>query len=197
MRQPDMQNNIDAVLQGLSAIEAPPHLGKDVAHQLSIRLQVSRDAQEQRWALFALWPPALLGSICAALILAIIMFAPPHKGDPNRSDPQPKLAKVEQSMMPIAQEANSQLRSAIGAPARHSINRVFRPEGTLHTRVFQVRLASFPAPVAPLSEQEKLLLEVARRRDPVQLASLNTEIQNSLDTKRRDEFMKMSNGGRQ
>jgi hypothetical protein len=36
---------------------------------------------------------------------------------------------------------------------------------------------SFPAPPEPLTEQEKLLLQIAHRRDPQEMAMLNPAVQ--------------------
>ena len=52
----------------------------------------------------------------------------------------------------------------------------------------ETQAASFPAPPLPLTEQERLLLRVARRRDPQDIAILNPAVQAAQSAKATDQF---------
>jgi hypothetical protein len=51
----------------------------------------------------------------------------------------------------------------------------------------EMRAESHPAPPMPLTEQEKLLLRVAHRRDPVQMAALNPVQREARDAEEKAE----------
>jgi hypothetical protein len=51
-----------------------------------------------------------------------------------------------------------------------------------------MQAASFPAPPLPLTEQEKLLLRVAHRGNPENMAILNPEVQAVISAKATQEF---------
>jgi hypothetical protein len=52
----------------------------------------------------------------------------------------------------------------------------------------ELRAASFPAPPLPLTEQEKLLLRLAHRRNPEDTAILNPAAQAAQSAKANDQF---------
>jgi hypothetical protein len=52
----------------------------------------------------------------------------------------------------------------------------------------ETQAASFPAPPLPLTEQERLLLRLARRRDPQDTAILNPAVQAAQSAKATEQF---------
>jgi len=54
----------------------------------------------------------------------------------------------------------------------------------------EMRAASHPAPPMPLTEQERLLLRIAHRGDPVELAMLNHEIRAKQEEEEKAEFQR-------
>ncbi len=56
--------------------------------------------------------------------------------------------------------------------------------------VREMRAASLPEPPMPLTEQEKLLLRVVHRSDPVELAMLNPEMEARREAEGAAEFQK-------
>jgi hypothetical protein len=54
----------------------------------------------------------------------------------------------------------------------------------------EMRAASHPAPPLPLTEQERLLLRIAHRGDPVELAMLNHEIRAKQEEEGKAEFQR-------
>ena len=45
----------------------------------------------------------------------------------------------------------------------------------------ETRAASFPAPPLPLTDQERLLLRIVHKRDPVEMAELNPAVRAARD----------------
>ncbi len=54
----------------------------------------------------------------------------------------------------------------------------------------KMRAASYPAPPLPLTEQEKLLLRLAHKGNPVELAMLNPEMRARQDAESKAEFQR-------
>jgi hypothetical protein len=54
----------------------------------------------------------------------------------------------------------------------------------------EMRAASFPAPPMPLTEQERLLLRLAHRNDPVELAMLDPKLRELQDAQEKAEFQR-------
>jgi hypothetical protein len=52
----------------------------------------------------------------------------------------------------------------------------------------ETQAASFPAPPLPLTEQERLLLRIAHRRDPEDTAILNPAVQAAQSAKATEQF---------
>ena len=52
----------------------------------------------------------------------------------------------------------------------------------------EMRAASFPAPPMPLTEQERLLLRMAHKNDPVELAMLDPKLRELQDAQEKAEF---------
>jgi hypothetical protein len=53
-----------------------------------------------------------------------------------------------------------------------------------------MRAASHPAPEAPLTQEERLLLRIVHRGDPEELAMLNPQIRAQRDAESEAEFLK-------
>ncbi len=53
-----------------------------------------------------------------------------------------------------------------------------------------MRAASFPAPPMPLTEQEKLLLRLRHKNDPVELAMLDPKLRELQDAQEKAEFQR-------
>jgi hypothetical protein len=54
----------------------------------------------------------------------------------------------------------------------------------------ETRAASFPAPPMPLTDQEKLLLRLAHKNDPVELATLDPKLRELQDAEDQAEFQR-------
>jgi hypothetical protein len=56
---------------------------------------------------------------------------------------------------------------------------------TTHLR--EIRAANHPAPEAPLTEEEKLLIRIAHKGDPAQIAALDSSLWHERDARERAE----------
>lgn len=185
--------DVEAVLRELSEVEAPVNLGQDVALELSRTLQTRSTVQQRDQTWSFMWRTRALGAVCAliALLLSTYLFESHSKS----IEPRPRLAQVHPAILPAAPTSLSQPSMTVGCPEVR-IQKTFQIKRRRSASV-QNAVLSRPAPVGPVTEQERLLIRIAQERDPVQTASLNTEVQDAMDTRRRNDFIKLSNGGRQ
>ncbi len=187
------ESEIETVLRGLSEIQAPSHLGQDISKQLSASLGKKRTARfwHRPWSF--LWQPATLGAVCTVFIALGLTS---YLAGPRSRSPEylPRQSKIQQPDRPVLRSPPVQpISTAHVLTAFHVQKSAPRQRGK--TALVQAVSMSHPAPVAPITEQERLLIRIAQSGNPVQLASLNTELQSALATARRNEFIKLSNGG--
>lgn len=189
------RREIEAVLRGLSEVEAPTHLGQEIAQQLSLNLQaVSATEQRSRpWSF--LWRPLTLGVVSAVLIV-LVLIAYPYGLRSRSAGSQPRQPNVQQATMSTPFKPLRELSSSTQASPKVHVEKVSRSRQR-KTDLVQRVANSHPAPIAPLTEQERILIRIAQRRDPIQLASLNTKLRDAMDISRRKEFIRFSNGGSQ
>jgi hypothetical protein len=73
-------------------------------------------------------------------------------------------------------------------PVRRPASRILPKHAHAVTPTLNLRSASFPAPPLPLTEQEKLLLRLTRRRNPDETAILNPAVQAAESAKANEQF---------
>jgi hypothetical protein len=73
-------------------------------------------------------------------------------------------------------------------PVRRPASRILPKHAHAVTPTLNLRSASFPAPPLPLTEQEKLLLRLTRRRNPEDTAILNPAVQAAQSAKANEQF---------
>ena len=187
------ESEIETVLRGLSEIQPPSHLGQDISKELSASLGKKRTARlwNRPWSF--LWQPATLGAVCTVLIaLGLTSYlARPRSRSPEYL---PRQSKIQQPDRPMPRSTPARPTSSAHISTAPHLQKS-TPDQRKRTAFAQAVAMSHPAPVAPLTEQERLLIRIAQGGNPVQLASLNTELQSALATARRNEFIKLSNGG--
>jgi hypothetical protein len=191
---PNERPEIEVVLRALSAVEAPTHLGQDVARELNQSLQMRVAIQHRKRPLAFVWPSALGGISAALIALMLISYL---SGPTSKSFKRPLgQGNVQQSVLATPPQSLRQPYSSAQGSAEVQVTK--SPKSRQKRSAFVQAVAiNHPAPVPPLTEQERLLIRVAQGRDPVQLASLNPELQDAIDTTRRNDFIKLSNGGSQ
>lgn len=133
------------------------------------------------------WGVALAGVLMVALIVPAV-----HR---SRHMATQSGRRSAPAALPSPAVSGTAVREAqLGAPGgprprlRANVRRaeVVRAGGSAALQ--DTRAVSYPAPPMPLTEQEKLLLRVAHKGDPVELAMLNPEIRARQETQSEDEF---------
>ena len=177
---------IDAVLEGLRDAEAPTGMNFRIlaaaerrASALPLETRVGprfiaiRELFSSRKSL-----SATMGLALAALILAAIALAihAPHPARTLQSSLQSKVTDRGLKVIPTATVPQPSLRNAnvIGASPRAN----HKPRHCIN----------HPAPEAPLTEQEKLLLQIAQAGNPHEITMLNSAIRSQQDAEEEAEF---------
>jgi hypothetical protein len=73
-------------------------------------------------------------------------------------------------------------------PVRRPASRILPKHAHAAAPTLNLRSASFPAPPLPLTQQEKLLLRLTRRRNPEDTAMLNPAVQAAESAKANEQF---------
>jgi hypothetical protein len=73
-------------------------------------------------------------------------------------------------------------------PVRRPASRILPKHAHAAAPTLNLRSASFPAPPLPLTQQEKLLLRLTRRRNPEDTAILNPAVQAAESAKANEQF---------
>lgn len=194
MKNASERSEIETVLRGLSEVNVPPHLGQEIARELMRNGPTGSVTQRYRpWSF--LWRPAMLGVACAALI-ALVLTTSLFRAPSGNIESLPERAYLQPQVPPTPPMPLQQLLSSTKVSTKGHIQKT-RQVRQKRSASATPASTSIPAPVAPLSDQEKILVRIAQRGDPVQLASLNAELQEAMNTTRRNDFIKLSNGGNQ
>ena len=168
----DADRTIERLLAALR--DAEPSTG--IEHRL-LQAMEAREAE----AFAPLWrrPTALATSLVTALaitaVLIIAMALHQHRTAP--ADTRSHAPAVQRTTQPEAVAQQAPITPRRPAQRRHPVSAV--PE---------TQAASFPAPPLPLTEQEKLLLRLAHRRNPEDTAILNPAVQAAQSAKATEQF---------
>jgi hypothetical protein len=195
---------IDKVLAGLRDCEAPPGFERRILEALEDResaksasrgrgrnplglLTPARWAATQPWA----WRVVLAGIL--AVSVAITAIRPSrHVSTQSKVHAVPAGSFSQEVPGGVAQNANLRPNNPI-APITHVGNkkparnaRLIASTDSVSLR--EMRAASHPAPQAPLTQEEKLLLRIVHAGDPQQMAMLNPEIRARQEAENEAEF---------
>jgi hypothetical protein len=188
-----MKNSEEAlgkVLAGLRDSEAPPDLERRILAAVEARASL-RQAATPRWA----WSVALAGMIAVSLFVAITVL---HRH--NNPSMQALHPAVPTGSLPAnGPEKDMQVASLLPhepiAPARTATPK--RKANTISAEdallLSEMRAPSHPAPVAPLTQEEKLLLRAVHTGDPQVRAMLNPEVRARQEAEREAEFQAFIN----
>jgi hypothetical protein len=176
----DEEQGTDRLLEALGSVKPPAGMQDRILHRLA---EQERAAVPHAAAGFGLWWPWLAGGLALATLGLAAAFlyhpaAPPTAAvahvtsptflPPKREAPRPSLAPKRHAAR--NSESPHQAASAQGTPPQPH------------------ELASFPAPESPLTQQEKLLLGIARHPGPGDLALLNPEKREEIAQISRADF---------
>ncbi|RSL17669.1 hypothetical protein EDE15_3205 [Edaphobacter aggregans] len=178
------EDAISQVLEGLRDVEAPIGMERRILDAVLDRASV-RSVRMPLWA----WSAALACAMVACIAVAAVYR--------TARVPVPSMHSVLVDRTPKA-DLETPVRSVPTVLAAQSVRsktnengkraKVARDNDAAALR--EMHAASFPAPPMPLTEQEKLLLRIAHRRDPEQLAMLNQELRDKREADSNAEFQK-------
>jgi hypothetical protein len=179
---------IEKVLAGLRDAEAPAGMERRILSALEDQESV-RTRLDWRW-LRPVWLVMPAGAttrvlVCgAALAAVVIVFAIPairHAGDAtvhSRKEVAPaKLlpatpSVVDAPLVAATPSHEGRVGLRVGTPVRETRS-VRTVDSEDSVALNEMQAASFPAPPMPLTEQERLLLRIAHKNDPVEVAMLD------------------------
>ena len=197
MEKPD--EAIERVLAGLRDAEAPAGMERRI-------LEAVREGAPGRreWRLAGAWPLAGVRTWALAagvvVVSSIACWAAFHGHNPGRrgpgsdstvskthtvaeNPPAQRAAMVAAGRARPALPARTVVRARIKTNGRRSGSVREEESALLH----EVRYGNHPAPEAPLTDQEKLLLRLAHRADPVEMAALNPVLWAKRDAEEKAE----------
>ena len=162
MKDPD--ETIASLLAGLRDAEPPPGMHRRILDAMVERRATAHSPHRLLHAAVA---------ISLACALAFAIWAPHHRRTPT---------DVRRSMTNVGtpQTKPPQTVTAITPrePRRSTARVLLRPR----------QIPGFPAPPLPLTEQEKLLLRLARRNDSQDMNLLNPDVQAQQSAKATEQF---------
>jgi hypothetical protein len=172
----DTDGTIERLLAGLRDAEPPAGIERrilDALEGIETR-EAAASASLWRWRL----RPATAMLLACAVILMAAITVQQHR----HATPDLKSTDVRQPAKPEApvQKARAvPLRTRSRVPVRH-------PQDVPAAE--ETQAASFPPPPLPLTEQERLLLRLAHRRDADNMAILNPDVRTDQTAKATEQF---------
>ena len=179
------EETIGKVLAGLRDSEASPGLERRILAAVEERAS-AHSAATPRWA----WSVAMAGIVAACLLFAITaIYRHEHPATQSQQHTLPaRSAGGTQEALLLPQKPIAPIRTTvrIAAPAR-SVQTVSAEDAVL---LREMRAPSHPAPEAPLTNEEKLLLRAVHTRDPRVMAMLDPEERARQEAESDAEFQK-------
>jgi hypothetical protein len=193
---------IDRVLAGLRDTEAPEGMERRILDALENGATARAESAWHR--LLPLWLLAPTRAmtrvlVCGAALagVVVVVFATSairHARDVAvRSEKEVAPAKVLPAVVdaPLVAVSSSAHEERAGLRVRTAVGEA-RSARTVDSEdsvaLSEMRAASFPAPPMPLTEQEKLLLRIAHRGDPVEVAMLDPNQRSLEEMKEKAEY---------
>jgi hypothetical protein len=192
---------IEKMLAGLRDAEAPAGMERRILEALENRASVQ--FRSGWWRLRPLWLAERRGAtvsfacgVAFAGMLAVALVIPAIRRL-GHAPTQAKMNSASVRPLPLASSTEA-ATSATVPPARPKVRWMAkasaRRAGVVRDRdsaaVSERQEASFPAPPMPLTEQEKLLLRIAHKGDPVEVAELNPAVRAARDSEDKAEVKK-------
>jgi hypothetical protein len=178
---------VEQVLAGLRDSEVPMGMERRILEAVQDRAAMkSRWGAARTWTRSWTWGIALAGTV--AICVAGFMV--------RRMEPAPDASQARSIPVDALPTVSSQVAEKIPQLLPPSIVSVRRKAPARKTRLIgvtdaanlsEVRAASYPAPPAPLTQEEKLLLRIAHKGDPQELALLNPVLRAARDAEEKAE----------
>jgi hypothetical protein len=183
----DADRTIERLLAGLRDAEPSAGIERRILEAMEAREALASGSLLHRLILPWLSRPAIALSLaCAAgLTASLIVAVAVHRRAPADVRSPAATAAVQQATRPEAVAQKAPIM-----PRRVASRGSLRRPGEV-SAVPETHAASFPAPPLPLTEQERLLLRLAHRRDPEDTAILNPAVQAAQSAKATEQFQQL------
>ncbi|MGD0443785.1 MAG: hypothetical protein ABSA39_07605 [Edaphobacter sp.] len=194
---------IEKVLAGLRDVEIPAGMERRILDGLEER--AARRAEAGRRWYRPVWrgvPAAYVACGVAVVGLAVVMLMVPAVRRFGHGGVQSQMGVAPVKPIPAMRStiASRDTETVLHASDVRFAKRVDAAESGLgragdsaggsedDVALSETRAASFPAPPMPLTDQEKLLLRLAHKNDPVELAMLDPKLRELQDAEDQAEF---------
>ena len=195
---------IEKVLAGLRDVEAPAGMQRRILDGLEER--ASRRAQSG-WRWFGpVWHRVPVGYAVCGVVAGVILFALvfPAVRRFGQGSVQSRMGAAALKSVPGMPSviAIKDKKPVLHMPGVRFAKSADAPEGQFVRAVSsardsgdsvaesEMRSASFPAPPMPLTEQERLLLRLRHKNDPMELAMLDPKLRELDDAQEKAEFQR-------
>jgi hypothetical protein len=197
---------IEKVLAGLRDADAPDGLERRILEGLEERASVQSRSGWRRlrpiWLVTPVRPVAIMSLACCVAIagvVAVVLVVPAIR----RSGHVPARSKNDVAPVESVRIAPSVAAGSDAGPS--SRGRDVQRMGATNTprtrlagttgsgnpvALSEMRNVSYPAPPMPLTEQERLLLRLVHKREPVELAMLDPKLRAVQDAEEKAEFQR-------
>jgi hypothetical protein len=200
---------IEKVLAGLRYVDAP--VGMERRIQDGLEERAARRAEAGRRWYGPVWrgvPVAYMACGVAVVGLAVVMLMVPAVRRFGHGGVQSQMGVAPVKLMPAMRStiANRDTETVLHASDVRFVKRPDAAESGLvrasvsdggsedDVALSETRAASFPAPPMPLTDQEKLLLRLAHKNDPVELATFDPKLRELQDAEDQAEFQRFFSG---
>jgi hypothetical protein len=184
----DPEEAIEKVLAGLRRTSAPIGMDRRIMEALETRASGQSRWGWQRWPLASLRPdatPFTKWSVGVSVVCVVVLTVTANHRLTHVDSPPKRISSSVAAIPDVASAAAA--NSSQATPFRLDVPRVkaTKPDRKGSVRkagvaddneslaVEEMRAASQPPPPMPLTEQERLLLRIAHKDDPVEVAALN------------------------
>ena len=209
-----MKNSEEAiakVLAGLRETEAPDGMERRIVRALEDRASARPRSVWRRmrplWLIAPAGTRSLAWGVAFAGLFAVALAIPairrlghaPAQSSP-RSLAQSKMNSAPAGSLPLATPVTPETvaksaelpppRSGMRLVTKTNVSRVKTVRESDSVALNEMHGASFPAPPMPLTEQEKLLLRIAHKGDPVEIAMLDPAVRATRDAEEKADVTK-------
>jgi hypothetical protein len=198
---------IEKLLAGLRDAEAPAGMEQRILSGLEARA-LRRAEAGGRW-----FAPSRRGALvcytaCGVLsagVLIVALAVPAirrigHRSEAAKVDVVPAKAsfgsgsdvasRQRGTASQVANTGSTKMTHIAGAGLMGAAESGVDPDAEESLAMSEMRAASFPAPPMPLTEEERLLLRMVHRTDPVELAMLDPKLEAIRDAEEKAEFQR-------
>jgi hypothetical protein len=187
----DPEEAIEKVLAGLRRTSAPIGMDRRIMEALETRASGQSRWGWQRWPLASVHPGTTRStkwSVGVSVVCVVVLTVTANHRLTLVDSPSKRISSFVATIPPVASAVA--MTSSQATPFRLGVRRVktTKPERKVSVEkagvagdsesiaVEEMRAASHPPPPMPLTEQEKLLLRIAYKDDPVEVAALNPAV---------------------